>query len=425
MKEQVGVVVAQVGPVMSFGWGQEEEQVPGALVSLPSPSGLAPRPVRPVFAVRPGHAGELVILAGAHNADRARRFLHRTGDGRTRQLIADVDAERVTSWTVVDFRPAPDGGIFLLELLRRGDAPDEWVNRVRRIDRSGTTTWQRTGAFDVHYTDPAHLIGAYSGLQHPALGGLLWVIPRATTAGITALDPATAEPRAIHRLTVDAANLVITPAGHALYARMVENDGQRSQMLADTDLTTGHTILTQPDPPIPLIDLAGLDDAGHLYSRTGDGMARVTPHWRAHLHGAVYDPKTATTTIASASGRPDRLLITQHQPRRRPDTPSPTRTWELPTGHLNARSITLIDLEPGPRFVLYLNGSPHTPKTITTLAPDGTIISTTNPTKDNNTELTDRENRLDLTQTTITPNGAIVIPLANPHGYHLIHLQPG
>src|SRR4051812_15781655 len=122
-------MLAQVGPVVSFGWGQGEDQVPGALVSVPSPAGSATRPLRPVFAVRPGHAGEGLVLAGAHEGDHARRFLHRTGDGRTRPVVACVEAERVTGWSVVDYRPAPEGGIFLQELLHHGDNPEEWVNR--------------------------------------------------------------------------------------------------------------------------------------------------------------------------------------------------------------------------------------------------------------------------------------------------------
>jgi hypothetical protein len=117
-----GVVLPRVGPVVSFGWGQADDQVPGGLVSTPSSTGLS-RPLRPVFAVRPGHAGDLMVSVGAGEGDPVRRFLHRAHDGRTRPLIVPVEAEQSTGWSLVDYRPAADGGIFLLELLRHGEAP--------------------------------------------------------------------------------------------------------------------------------------------------------------------------------------------------------------------------------------------------------------------------------------------------------------
>ncbi|OKI84540.1 hypothetical protein [Micromonospora sp. CB01531] len=393
---------------------------------MPSSTGLTARPLRPTFAVRPGFFDDCVVLAGEYDRGRTRRFLRRTGDGQTRPLVVPAEVDRVAGWSIVDFTPTADGGIFLLEILHHdADRTQEWVNRVRHIDRSGATLWSRSGPFDLHYTDPANLIGHYTGLQHPTTGGPLWIIPHATTAGIPALDPTTGDLHTMPRLDTNVRNLVITPTGHALYARMTEDSGRRTQRLADTDLATGQTTFTAPDPPVPLINLAGLDYAGHLYARTGDGIARITPHWRVRLHGAVHDPQTATTTIAhSTVAHPQELLITEHQPRQRPDGPHPSTTWQLPTGHLPARSITLIDIEPGPRFVLHLNGSLHTPGSITTLTPDGTIVSATGPDHDTARQLTDRENRLDLTQTVITTTGTILAPLANPHGYHLIHLQP-
>jgi hypothetical protein len=363
----------------------------------------------------------LATIGGDGNQDR--RFLHHTGDGRVRPILVRLEAGRVAGWSVVDYRPAPDGGILLLELLHHGDSIQQWENRIRRITPDGTTMWRRTGAFDLHYTDPAHLIGTYTGLQHPSPDGPLWVIPRATTTGICALDTATGHVTAAPRLDVDVANLIITPTCHALYARMTQDPEHRSPALADTDLTTGHTTLTRPDPPAPLIDLAGLDHAGHLYARTRDGIARINPHWRTRLRGAVHDPNTATTTIAYGTDQPDQIVVAQHQPSPDADS-SPTNTWNLPTAHLNATSITLIDIEPGPRFVLHLNGSLHTAGTITTITPEGTTVSITSSHDETTEQLIARENRFDITQTIITPTGVIVTPLANHHGYYLIHLQP-
>jgi hypothetical protein len=110
---------------------------------------------------------------------------------------------------------------------------------------------------DFHHTDPYRLVGVYTGLHH-AGDGPLWLVAKATTAGLTAIDPADGRTLAIKRFDADISNLVVSAADQAIYARMVEYQRQRALVLATTDLHTGRTTLGEP-ASVPLLDLAGTD----------------------------------------------------------------------------------------------------------------------------------------------------------------------
>ncbi|NMO55372.1 hypothetical protein HH310_29840 [Actinoplanes sp. TBRC 11911] len=409
--ERTDEVPASPGQVvLSVGWGDGPEQVPERLVAMPSFGAGGTRRLRPVFALRAEPGEGMLVLADTQAGQGTRRFL-RQHDGRSTWLDLSPDLDEIVGWRVVDFLPDGQGGLFLLELLEHGGG--QWMNRVRHVDGAGDMIWSTTGPFDVQATDLTHLRGVITRLQKPA-GGPLWVVPRATSAGLLALDPDTGWNLAIPRLDADIANLIITDRDQVLYARMIEADGERTMMLAETNLGTGETSFA-PYPGEPLLDLVGNDDSGRTYARVDDGVIRLDPRWRVRLHGAVHDPSTGMSTVAYGTTEPNRLLITEHQ---RGGSPGPS--WSLRLGQLGGASATLIGVEHGPRFVLHVGGSARLAGSLVTVDNRG-ISRTSDRVAD---DLVAREHRLDLTQTVITPEGAVLAPLSSPHGFHVLRIQP-
>jgi hypothetical protein len=394
-------------------WGEGREEVPLEWVTKPSFGGRTPRPLRPVFAFRPDADGLLMMASLEDKPTPSRRFVRRHG-GRANWLTVSADTDEPVRWYVLDFQPDGQDGIHLLEFIEPGDGRP--MNRVRRVDGRGDTTWSRTGPAGPQGTDPAELGGLLSHLQRPT-GGPLWVIPRKTSAGLLALDPKTGAAEAVPALDADFSNLVITPDDRAIYARTVEPEGDAPPMLATTDLTTGRTDFTSV-PDVPLLDLAGRDNSGRIYARTADGITRLTPRWELRLHGAVLDPHTGRLTVAYGAGEPDRLLVADHQPSGAHD-----RTWPLHLRGLSSSSATLIDIEPGPRFVFHVDGSARQVGSLLTVDEHG-AVQPTDATDDVYEELPRRESRVDLADTAITGDGGILAPLSDPYGHSVVRFQP-
>jgi len=409
-----GVLLSRLTVALDLSWGEGPGSVPPRRVVLPSVGAPSARPLRPVFPLRPEPDGGLLVLADPQLDAQARQFL-RLHDGRTTWQTLSPEIDDIVRWQIVDFLPDGRGGIYLLEYLDRRN--EQWINRVRHVDGDGTTTWFITGPFDPLATDVTTLRGMFARLQKPA-GGALWVIPRATSAGMLALDPEHGWISATARLDADILNLLVTPAGEAVYGRMADVDGQFTPMLASTDLSSGRTRFARHDQ-VSLLDLAGLDGSGRLHARAEDGIIRLDPRWRLRLRGAVRDPGTGKPVVAYGTDQADRLLIVEHEP-----DGSPGRTWSPHPDQALGRSATLVDIEPGPRFVLQVDGSARVPGTLLTVDGDGVTRPVGNREDDLAEELVARENRLDLMQTVIAADGAVLVPLSSPRGYHVLSFQP-
>lgn len=417
VKQQVGqdgTSLPRADVLSHLWWGEGQEEIPLQWVTKPFYGGSLPRPLRPVFALRPAAENDLLIMASLEDEPTPSRRFVRRYRGRTSWLTVSPDTDRPVGWHVVDFQPDGQGGIHLLEFIGPGGRRP--TNRVRHVDGSGATTWSRTGSVSPQVTDPTHLAGLFSQLQRPA-GAPLWVIPRQTSAGMLALDPETGDIEAVPALDADISNLVITPDHKAIYARMIDTDGDARLMLATTDLTTSQTNRVS-FPDAPLRDLAGRDSSGKLYARTIDGIIRLAPRWELRLRGAVLDPHTGRLTVAYGTDEPDRLLIADHQPGGAPD-----QIWPLYRRGLGSSFVTLIDIEPGPRFVFHVNGSARRAGRTVTFDEHGGL-QPVDVTDDAYEQLRQRESRLDLIGIAITLDGCILAPLSGPDGHSVLRFRP-
>jgi hypothetical protein len=378
--------------------------------------------LRPVFPVRVGANGALAVLADTEEGLETRRFLHQRVREPFRALEVSPDAAGLEGWRVVDFRPGPDGGVHLLEFLE--NAGGDWLNRLRHVNSAGATTWSRQGEVDFQNTAPDRLAGVYTGL-HQGGDGRLWLVPKATTAGLAAIAPSDGRTLAVARLDADISNLVVSADDQAVYARMVERQGERALVLATTDLRTGRTTLGEP-ASVPLLDLAGTDARGRVYARTPGGVAVLDPAGRplGRLHpcGAVITPGTERLVTAYGD-RPDRLTLVEHD-----GSGAPGRTWSIPLdavlGTRESGPVRLVSVQEGPRFVFHITGTEYLPGRLVTTTADGRPLAEEDDPDAVSRELARVESRIDLTQSAVTPDGAVLLPFSDPEGYRVLCLEP-
>lgn len=417
--DEIAVRAARV--VLAAGWGERSTDVPLrpvrrlSLSGRPEPSPA--RSVRPVFPVRIGVDGALAVPAHTEEGLETRRFLHQRVGGPVRALEVGSDAEDLTGWRVVDFSPDAGGGIHLLELLER--AGGAWLNRLRHVNAGGVTTWSRQGAVDFQHTDPHHLVGVYTSL-HQMSDGRLWVVPRATTAGLVAVEPADGRTLAVARLDADISNLVVSPADQAIYARMVQRGGERVLVLATTDLRTGRTTFGEP-ASVPLLDLAGTDSRGRVYARTPDGVAALDPAgrvlWRPRPCGVV---AVAAHLIVAYATDPDRLTLVEYDA-----DGVPRRTWPVPLGFTREEgTVRLVGVRDALGFVFHVTADLHRPGRLVTTAADGHPLVEDDDPAAVSRDLAAVESRIDLTQAAVTPDGAVLLPFSDPGGYRILRLEP-
>ena len=404
--------------IFTAAWGDGVTEVPLRPVPGPPLTGirerLASRPLRPVFPVRAGLYGDLVVLADTEDDLEKRRFLHRPPEGPTRLLQVGVDStERLTGWRVMDFRPDSGGGLHLLEFLDAGE--NGWFNRLRHVTSAGVTTWSRQGSVDFRNTETGQLIGVYTTLQQTG-DGRLWVVPRATTAGLAAIDPVDGTTLSITPLPEDIANLVVSPSGSAFYALMVERHGRRTVVLARTDLTNGRTTLGGT-ATVPLLDLCGADGQRRVHARTPDGIAGLDEAghllWRLRPRGAVIVPGTRRLIVAYAGETPEDVVVIEHDP----DGTS-GRRWALRLA--GVEDVTLVDVEDGPRFVLHVDGSEQRPGRLIVVDPTGRTHAYDDDPDDVSAELVRRESRMDTALMAVTPDGAVLVPFSDPRGFGVV-----
>jgi hypothetical protein len=336
--------------------------------------------------------GRIVTVgAGTTAGLRGDRFLM---EGRTLVVRADTDA---VGRHVVDFQPDGDGGLHLLEFLEdRGGA---WLNRLRHVDATGATTWSRQGALDFQRTDPRRLVGVYTRLHRTRES--LWLVPKATTAGLADIDPADGRTLAVVPLDADLANLVISAADQAIYALLVGSE----IVLATTDLRTGRTALGEP-APVPLLDLAGTDSEGRVYARTPSGVAVLDPAGTA----------IAELTLCGAVTEQERLFVAYDGPVvEYGATGAPEHTWSLP-----GTGAVLVAVQEGPRFVFH----PGPESRLVTRAADGRPVAELDDPEAVARELERVGSRMDLRLSAVTPDGAVLVPFSEPGGHRLLHLEP-
>jgi hypothetical protein len=402
--------------VLSAAWGESPPNValrpvPARLSGRGDP--MPVRPLRPLFPLRVGADGALAVLSDMEESLRTRRFLHLSRHGALQAVQVGPDVAGLTGWRVVDFRPAPGGGLVLLEFLENGAG--EWTNRLRLVDLAGVTTWSRQGEVDFRETDPHRLIGSYTGLQQ-AGDGPLWLVPKATTAGLAAIDPADGRTVTTVPLDADISNLVVSAAGQAAYARMVLRDGTRTIVLATTDLKTGEISLGE-SASVPLLNLAGTDSQGRVYARTPDGMAALDPVgrvlWRFYPCGAVVSDHRMF--IACGTDH-DRLMILEYEASR------VVRTRPIALGAADGEVVRLVAVEDGPRFVFHVTANENRLGRVITTDGEGHTL-----TVDDEPDphlLAGIESRIGVAQSIPASDGAVLLPLTDDGGYRVLRLEP-
>ncbi|MFD9293209.1 hypothetical protein ACFWBV_34115 [Streptomyces sp. NPDC060030] len=297
------------------------------------------------------------------------------------------------------------------------DAGGKLFNRVRHVNHIGLTVWSRSGPVDPRVNDLTRLTGVFTGLQRPA-DGPLWVMPRSPIAGITALDSETGRSLDIGKFDADTYDVLIKHGRVAVHVQMVERDGHRRQVLAGTDLATGQTRLEQPCP-VPLRNLIGTDDAGNIFARNDNELIRIAPLWRISVRGVVCDRQTGSITVAYGSSDSNHLSIVTYA-----SHGSPSKTYSLSLGKTGSRHATLIDVLPGPQFLLHANGSVRTAGNLLTADCHGEISAAPVTGESVADTLWARESRIDLKNASIAADGGVLIPLSDPYGYRVVHLHP-
>jgi hypothetical protein len=355
-----------------------------------------PRSGRPVFPPRIGADGTLAVLADAKADVQTSRFLI---GGRTLTVGADAEA---AGRHVIDFQPDGDGGLHLLEFLE--DTDGAWLNRLRHVDSTGATTWSRQGAMDFRDTDPLRLAGVYTRLHRTP--EKLWLVPKATTAGLAAIGPADGRTLAVAPLDVDIANLVVSATDQAIYARLIEDD----IVLATTDLRTGRTTAGGP-ASVPLLNLAGTDAQGQVYARTPSGVAVLDPAGNTLGELALCGAVTEKERLIVAY---DGLVLVAYDA-----TGAPRRTWSLPGTGEDTRA-ELVAVQEGPRFVFHIVPESR----LVTRAADGRLVAELDDPEAVARELERIESRTDLRLSAVTPDGAVLVPFTEPGGYRLLRLEP-
>ncbi|MGY4644537.1 hypothetical protein [Cellulomonas sp. URHB0016] len=426
--------------VTHLGWGSGERDLtlrdvgePSLGDMLDSPSGRALRPLPPV---RAGLDGSIVVLLDEDPAQASRRVLVVDPRDGSSAVVVDVDGG---GSVVVDLAPDGEGGVHLLEFVL-GDT--DATNRLRRIDAQGRTLWSRSGPVDHRTTDPEHLRGVFVRLQ--VATDALWVLPRATSAGLARLDPATARTVQVRPLPADVATPVVSASGVAYYALVEAGTGWPHPRLAATDLASGETSVVDCGE-VPLLDLAGVDPDGRVYARTARGVLRLRPDG-AHdadlrVAGVVVGPGGSPVTVAEPGGSPgapgptgvvhaggptgaasaanapgaaSTVRVTQHGA-------DGARSWSVPVPD---RTAVLVDVEPGPRFTFQVGGSRREPGQIMVLAEDGSGTGPSLTGDDAAAELFRTESRTDPATYQVAPDGTVLVTVTGPHGYSVLAWEP-
>ncbi|WP_329261626.1 hypothetical protein OG417_26615 [Actinoallomurus sp. NBC_01490] len=222
---------------------------------------------------------------------------------------------------------------------------------------------------------------------------------------------------------MDIANLVVSAADQAVYARMIERHGQRSLVLATTDLRTGRTTLGEP-ASVPLLDLAGTDSRGRVYARTPDGVAALDPAgrtlWRLRPQGAVTVREKEHLVIAYGDD-PGRLTLVGYDAA---GAPRRTSSVRLDPAVTENRTVRLVAVEEGDRFVFHVAMRERLPGRLITTTADGRLLADVDDPDAVARTLPAIESRIDLAMSAVTPEGAVLIPFSDVGGYRILRLEP-
>jgi hypothetical protein len=219
-------------------------------------------------------------------------------DGRAEHRTTVPPVTPARGWRIVDFAPASDGSVYLLE----HSAEDRARNHLRRLTSAGEVVWHRSGSATADGVDLERLDGGFDRLLVDR--GAAAYLSAARLRGLVArIDPATGrlEPHADWgdyrgEAFMDGKGFVyyvqyLPQTGLRYWVRLDPRAGEVFQVAAGAELTD---YLGRP---------VGVDDRARAYGVSGMGMACMaedgSPAWIFACEGLVPGPSQELWTSIS------------------------------------------------------------------------------------------------------------------------------